>query len=689
MSLLTYSVLSPRTVAIGLWLAALTALGAPIHEKVSIGKEPDWVRPASQEAKSALPDTDSSEVILLQDRQINVQQAQNYWRSIRRILNASGVQNGSRVTIMFDPSYASLQLHRIEIRRKEKVLNRLAPEKVRILQREDELDRHLYHGNLSVLVVLDDVRVGDEIDCSYTISGKNPVFGNKFSDSLVLRWPMAIQHLRYRLLWPAGRTLHLDPSGTEHKPVITEAKSGAEYVWELTDLRSLFPEPRIPSSYDPYPRVHLSEFGTWHEVARWAAPLYAIPSELSSEMEDQIRTWKQSFKSAEEQLLAALQFVQDEVRYFGIEMGPQSHQPTDPVMVFERRYGDCKDKAVLLCAMLRRLGIEATPALVHTRRIIEQRHPSPLAFNHAIVCAKLDNKEIWLDPTLSFQRGPLNSRFLPNYRHALIVHPETKALARVRERQGVNAQTVVRELLTLHGTNEAAELKVVMTMEGLDAEEYRGSMAEIGSDLLGKNTAAAYARYYPLLETNCPFQMRDDPERNTIQVTDTYSIPGVWQKGDGWAWSCQVYAQSIANVLDVPISSQRQMPVGIQHPCRRLHTMIVNLPQQVRLSDESKVIRGPADELRYKRASFGRSMTIEFEYRSLADAVPITRLADHVKARTEMLQCLGTSLSWVPKPALAGSTTVARPKGPFAWIVVGFAVVMFIVWLRQRQQSDY
>jgi hypothetical protein len=49
----------------------------------------------------------------------------------------------------------------------------------------------------------------------------------------------------------------------------------------------------------------------------------------------------------EQQVLTVLQFVQEQVRYFGIEIGSSATKPANPSVVFARRFGDCKDKSLL------------------------------------------------------------------------------------------------------------------------------------------------------------------------------------------------------------------------------------------------------------------------------------------------------------------------------------------------------
>src|SRR5205085_2333959 len=70
--------------------------------------------------------------------------------------------------------------------------------------------------------------------------------------------------------------------------------------------------------------------------------------------------------------------------------------------VYARRFGDCKDKASLLIALLRTAGIRAEFALVRTRRAgaLAAETPSVAIFNHAV--AYLPDHDLWLDGTAEY-----------------------------------------------------------------------------------------------------------------------------------------------------------------------------------------------------------------------------------------------------------------------------------------------
>lgn len=123
--------------------------------------------------------------------------------------------------------------------------------------------------------------------------------------------------------------------------------------------------------------------------------------------------------------------VSREIRYTGGELGQEGLVPRKPAEILRRRLGDCKDKAVLLTAMLRASGIPAYVALLSASEgaaDVEGSLPGLGAFNHAIVVVP-GNPAVWIDPTNPSARAgelPPGDRG----RLALIASPSTLGLVR-------------------------------------------------------------------------------------------------------------------------------------------------------------------------------------------------------------------------------------------------------------------
>ncbi|MCI0409983.1 MAG: hypothetical protein L0191_15735, partial [Acidobacteria bacterium] len=94
------------------------------------------------------------------------------------------------------------------------------------------------------------------------------------------------------------------------------------------------------------------------------------------------------------------EFAQKKVHYVSVSLGVGGWQPHSNEQIFLHRYGDCKDKATLLIAMLRSVGLTGFPVLIRTRDMgaMDKEFPST-AFNHAIVAIPQSDGLLFLDPT--------------------------------------------------------------------------------------------------------------------------------------------------------------------------------------------------------------------------------------------------------------------------------------------------
>ena len=155
-------------------------------------------------------------------------------------------------------------------------------------------------------------------------------------------------------------------------------------AWELTDVPAIVDEPRMPEGASIAGRlgVHWNASRTWNDVATWFYGLAA--SRLAPTPPLQAKT-RELTGGAPDPVRALARFAQRDVRYVAVEIGIGGYQPHAAGEVFANRFGDCKDKATLLRAMLKEIGIESHYVLVHTTRgMVEPSFPSVHAFNHVI-----------------------------------------------------------------------------------------------------------------------------------------------------------------------------------------------------------------------------------------------------------------------------------------------------------------
>ncbi len=183
------------------------------------------------------------------------------------------------------------------------------------------------------------------------------------------------------------------------EPERTEKDGAVLYHWRLEALPALQPRPFQPPVTERSAHMILSTMHGWRQVAEWYGALLAQQVVETPAMDARIGVLG---ADPEGPLAAAARFVADQVRYVGLEFGVNAYVPYPTARVFERRYGDCKDKSLLLVTLLRRLGVDAHLALVRTfpYGAVTDPPPSISLFDHAIV--RIPGPDIWFDPTARY-----------------------------------------------------------------------------------------------------------------------------------------------------------------------------------------------------------------------------------------------------------------------------------------------
>src|SRR6185312_10623381 len=119
----------------------------------------------------------------------------------------------------------------------------------------------------------------------------------------------------------------------------------------------------LPSDAPPYPSVTFSTGASWHEIAQQYSKV--VDERIaSSDVQSLVDGLTRDKTTPQEKAYALLQYVDMNIRYTGVEFGDAAIIPNSPAETLKRKYGDCKDKAVLVVAMLRAAHIPAYVALL-------------------------------------------------------------------------------------------------------------------------------------------------------------------------------------------------------------------------------------------------------------------------------------------------------------------------------------
>jgi hypothetical protein len=653
------------------------AAAADVSASVSIDPPPAWVTEEPDAFLRAPAGAEKdAEVYLLFDRQANVATAERYFRIVSEVRTAEAVQEGSTVIADYDPSFERLVFHRVDVIRGGVRSTRLSRGSIQLLRRETSLEAQVLDGEASATVVMQDVRPGDRIDVAYTVRGFNPVLGGRYVDEFFGGWGYPVGRMRVRILAPRDRPLRFGAHAGAAEPLRTPRGSDAEYRWEIVDAPAVPVEDLTPPWHLAAPWLQVSEFADWAEVGRWARSLFPR-AELPAELERLVATWRERHASSDDRALAAVDWVQRNIRYVGIELGAGSYRPSPPEAVAARRFGDCKDQVHLLCAMLRRMGIEAAPVLVSTwgRTQVAGMLPSPQPFDHVIARVVLGGGPVLVDPTSSSQRGPLADRFLPDYGHGLLVAEGGQDLVRIGPHQGVAPDVEIVERLKAGGRGEPCEMTVETTARGGAADDLRLQFASARLEEIATSYLNYYASRYPGIESAGDVATEDDESANVFRVTERYRLPEFWLEGDGGV-RAELYADSIAAAIPQSDTRLRATPLWVDFPRRLVQRMEVDLPEEWPEASETETFENAAFTLRVDHAVSGRRVEIAWDYRSLAPEVPAAEVGDVQKSVRELDSALSFQITWADEGAGEGPSAAVLAVGIGA-LVASLAAAAF------------
>ncbi len=245
-----------------------------------------------------------------------------------------------------------------------------------------------------------------------------------------LRVPVHVSTLHLEV--PIGAPLRWETRAIEVEPNVEEKDGRRRVTFVVGPLDPIRPADRLlPAEVARAPHVAFSTARSWAEVAGRYHEL--VEERLEGADVHELVDGIPSTLPRKTLIAALLARLHERVRYTGIELGQQAIVPWRPNETLERKFGDCKDKAALLVAMLRSFDIPADLALLRagTSEDVVRDMPGLEGFNHAIVHVAGD-EPLWIDATAEYAPVGLLPPTVEG-RYALVAAEGTEDLVRIPE----------------------------------------------------------------------------------------------------------------------------------------------------------------------------------------------------------------------------------------------------------------
>ena len=232
-----------------------------------------------------------------------------------------------------------------------------------------------------------DVEVGDQVVLHSTLKVTEGSFKGYFTETESVNPAVVVDLAEVSLSQPSSMPmLNLDVRDWQSSKV-TEENGLRRYHWVYRQPNAAQTHgDDYVSAIDYAPLIVMSSFADWKQLAaayHQGAADKALPTTAIRLLADKITAGKTTHQ---EQARALYDWVRINIRYVGIWLGNGGIVPHKAEDILQNRYGDCKDKATLLQALLAAKGITSQQVLINLGdSVYRSSVANSVSFNHAIL----------------------------------------------------------------------------------------------------------------------------------------------------------------------------------------------------------------------------------------------------------------------------------------------------------------
>lgn len=512
-------------------IAFILALPRPaLSEPLFTTSIPEWVIPLSVPgADPAMQAAVTDGVLtLLTDEQIrwDGEERQIFVRIARLITDPSGVASAGRVDMIFSPDSETVLLGRVRVTRDGQTEDLTETVFAQTLDAAGSLARGIPEGLLAAEVIVPNLQSGDVVEVAYLRRQLPVIAGVNRAGTVRLEQDVPVVLARAVVNWPDTWPIYI--SGWPSR--VTFAQEAAPGIVRQTWTRQAhvptLPGPLLPPGYSENTVIAFSTFPDWSGVTGALSGHYMGSYPLGAAWDTKLRAIQAEFSYPGDRAIAALRAVQDDLPTQARPLSADGWLARLPADVTNAGGGDAKDKALLLRAMLDKMGIEAYVALTNRAQGHDLNSVKPAfeAFDHAIVKVMIDELPYWMDPSTTNEGGDLFGAAVPDFGYALpLAGADQAQLELIDVGYASSWTTYIDE--TYNFTLLGVFLTVVTTYYGPAANAYRQDLYNPDSRQADAEYLQVYEERYPDLRMLEAVEVVDDKVGNQLTLTERYLIP--------------------------------------------------------------------------------------------------------------------------------------------------------------------
>ncbi len=321
------------------------------------------------------------------------------FRQVVQILRVDGASRYREQSWRYEPSHQTLKVNWMKVVRPNGEVVSAEPAQVQESDIPAAMQNPTYVASKVRRMSLSGLDTGTILDYSVTIEERKPFMEGDFLIGWRVTTGVPVMRSNLVVDVPAGYTPRIVERNLNFKRSERVAGGRKSYVWATSNVPKLRFERFVPDSLSPVMTVTVSPPFDWQTIGKWYAPIAHDAYAITPVVEQKIAAAVAGARNREDSIRAIHRWVAQDIRYVAIELGRGGYVPRNAETVVQTGFGDCKDKAMLFLAALRKIGVNGYPVLLNAFGAARSSSPALGQLNHMIAAVRIGDAYKFTDLT--------------------------------------------------------------------------------------------------------------------------------------------------------------------------------------------------------------------------------------------------------------------------------------------------
>ncbi|WP_299021135.1 DUF3857 and transglutaminase domain-containing protein [uncultured Photobacterium sp.] len=333
-------------------------------------------------------------VMLANDIQFKKNKVIQHIRELWYYPTARDIENHGDHSIYFNEKMEKLTLLSAASVDKNGVVTSLSPSSAQLL---DTDSYRSFSDSKEVVLTIPGLSDGSLTVLEYEIERDRSKQEADWSEVFFSQRNHPITTFELSIQWPADHKLYWSPNSRD-----VECEGSSNRLRCSGSNIPAFENDANISWRDHIGQITIGELQNWQQVIDNSNTAMSQALKDTSGVQELLeRILTDSEENLDEKISRLHEFVARDIRYVSMSELGHAITPHSIASVIKNRYGDCKDKSMLLSELLRRIGIKSYLTLVATNRSAPNvlSIPTMRYFDHVVVCFDRQGSQYCLDAT--------------------------------------------------------------------------------------------------------------------------------------------------------------------------------------------------------------------------------------------------------------------------------------------------